>query len=202
MSMQVQIQEGGVGNRLREISQALDGAGRAKLSRAMGKEVRGLIVQHLARLGVTRHATANRLGGQPTGYIAELAENFDQYSSVSVDQDGVSIQMTHPIISRAFRDLFIRPKNAKYLTIPVNGLAYGHSPREFAKVRFIKEGGHTGPKPPKKRKYPKNDLPTYVLVNSATVPQDRSLMPSHDELEAAGAKGMRNALRGIRRRGA
>lgn len=186
-SLEVQEKLGPV---LSRIAAGLEGADRVRVSRAMGGEVRGLIVRHLTELGNSRHTTAQRLGARPTGYIAQLAENFDQSSTVAVDADGVSISMRHPVIARALRDITIVPTGGKqFLTIPLNALAYGRRVGEFEKFRLVRQGGdHRGPEGKKDKPYD-NSLPAWLLVRSVTQKRDPSLLPTLDEITTAAATG-------------
>ncbi len=177
---------------LRQIGAQLDGAGRALVSEGMAIEVRSLIVRHLAELGDSRHTTANRLGAQPTGFIASLAENFDQSSTVAFDSVAATITMRHPTILRATRDVTITAKK-QFLTIPLNAAAYGRRVGEFAKFRLVKKGGGKGGE--KKAAKPFDDsIPAWLLVRSVTQRRDPTLLPTMDEIADAGATGARRVI--------
>jgi len=182
---------------LQRIAAQLDGPARVRTSAAMGSEVRSLIVLHLRDLGNSRHTTAQRLGAAPTGFITNLAENFDQSSTVAVDADGVSITMRHPTLVRAVRDVTIKPKNAQFLTIPLNALAYGRRVGEFEKFILVKkgEGGGSGEK--KESKPIDNSLPAWLLVRSVTQKRDPSLLPTFDEITSAAALGAKKAIKEV-----
>ncbi len=185
---------------LKALAAAAEGEDRIRLSEAMEIEVRQLIVFHFTTLAETRHATADRLGGTQTGYIADLAQNFDQVGTITVDDSGLEIAMRHPVISRAFHDVTIRPVAAKALTIPVNGLAYGRSPREFAGQLFIYVNKTTHDAFLALRTQNKGERPTlmYLLAREVTQKQDRTLFPSESNLATAGAIGIRKELKAIR----
>lgn len=173
-------------------------ANRVKISEGMSVEVRRFIVAKFTELGETRHDTADRLGGEQTGFIRDLAQNFDQASTVTVDDDGVSISMRHPIISRAFHDVTIVPTHSQFLTIPVDGKAYGHRAGEFAGLILIRSQT-TGNLFLAERPENKGDHPNalFLLVKSVEQKQDRSLFPSDDEINASAALGATRALKAI-----
>lgn len=172
----VDVQEK-LGPTLSYVANTLTGPERVRISQAMGAEVRRLIVFHLTQLGNTRHTTAQKLGASPTGFITNLAENFDQSSTVSVDADGVSIAMRHPTLVRAVRDVTILPKK-QFLTIPMNAIAYGRRCGEFAEVQFVRKGEEI-----------RQDIAAYLLVRSVTQRRDPTLLPSMDNIYTAAARG-------------
>ncbi len=168
----------------------LEGAGRVDASRAMGEEVQILIVSHLIVLAGTRHATANRLGATPTNFIAQAADAAAGADVVQADGDGVSLRLRHPVVARAFRDITIVPKKAAALTIPINALAYGRRAAEFPDLFRIP---HTDVLAiPREGQAP---LALFILVRSVTQRQDRSLMPSPDEINEAAATGLKFYVR-------
>lgn len=180
----LEIQEK-LGPTLSYVANTLTGPQRVRVSAAMGAEVRTLIVFHLTQLGNTRHGTAERLGASPTGFIANLAENFDQSSTVSVDQDGVSISMRHPTLVRAVRDVTILPKK-QFLTIPMNALAYGRRCGEFAEVQFVHRGEEI-----------RQDIAAYLLVRSVTQKRDPSLLPTMANIYTAAARGAGREIKAV-----
>lgn len=181
----LQVQEK-LGPTLSHLAANLSGPERTRVSQAMGSEVRLALVAHFRQLGETRHTTADRLGGARTGFIAQLAENFDQASTVSVDEEGVSITMRHPVITRGLRDVSIVPKAAKFLALPMNGIAYGRRPREFAEVQFVHRGEEI-----------RTDIAAFALVRSVTQRRDPTLLPSMDDLLTAAARGAGREIRAI-----
>jgi hypothetical protein len=166
--------------------------GRQAVSQGMGVEVRSLIVRHLTDLAGSRHRTAQRLGASQTGYIANLAENFDQSSTLTVDETTATLAMRHPVLTRAVRDVTIT--GSPYLTIPLNALAYGRRVGEFSKFVLIKKGSGKGGSD-KEKKPLDPSIPAWLLVRSVTQKRDRTLLPTVEEMEAAAAKGARNAIR-------
>ena len=101
--------------------------------------------------------------------------------------------MTHPGIARAVRDVLIRPRRAKALTIPLRAEAYGKRPREFAnlsgaalfrpkgtRVLATEEGGRL--------------TPMYALCASVTQRRDPTLLPDQKTIDDALARAALNAI--------
>lgn len=163
---------------------------RTALSLSMGLGVRKVTWRHLQKLAASRHTTAERLGGAITGHL-EQATNAVEKASVVANTEGATLTINHPGLGRALHEVTIRPVTARYLTIPLNGLAYGHRVGEFekGKVILIFKGGHrTGREKPRteksdEEKSVRQDLPAFLLLRSVTQRQDRTLLPSNEEWE-------------------
>ena len=162
-----------------------------RLNKHVGSVVLELVKDHLDKMALTRHKTADRLGaahsefyeyasgrvaGSPRGQTTEL-ENVTEKGSV------ISIKNT-PGLSRAYHDLVITPKRASALTIPVDGIAYNK------RVKDLRNDGHDIFRPrgtnilAEKRGEGKEARlrPLYVLVRKAVVPKDEGLLPTDKEL--------------------
>lgn len=162
-----------------------------KLNKHVGNVVLELVKDHLDKMALTRHKTADRLGashskfyeyasgrvaGSPRGQTTEL-ENVTEKGSV------ISIKNT-PGLSRAYHDLVITPKRKSALTIPVDGVAYNK------RVKDLRNDGHDIFRPrgtnilAEKRGEGKEARlrPLYVLVRKAVVPKDEGLLPTNKEL--------------------
>ena len=74
--------------------------------------------------------TANRLGATPTGFWKDVEKAVRLHTHAN----DAEVSVTHPGIARAVRDVIIRPRRAKALTIPLRAKAYGRRPREFANL--------------------------------------------------------------------
>jgi len=152
------------------------------------------------QIAATQHRTANTLGATPTGHLGEAYEGIE--SSSGADK----IELLIPGASRlraAFGSYVVRPKNSKYLTIPVHRDAYGKRAREFDDLFALR----TGPKktlvlarrvdtaPSVSRQVAGRGRPTvrrrqrsftggvetmYVLVTGAEIPADPTLIPFED----------------------
>jgi hypothetical protein len=150
--------------------------------RVMGEAVKEKTREHLAGLAGSRHATAQRLGGTPTGHLEEAARAVED-APLTVDAQSAAFVINHPGISRAFHDVTIAMKD-KRLAIPVNGIAYGHSPREFAQVQFVHRGEEI-----------RQDIAAFILCREVTQKQDRSLLPSNAEWKGAAIAAAEELLR-------
>lgn len=182
--MNIDVEEK-LGAGLSQVAAGLTDPERQEVSETMGAGVRSLIVRHLSDLAASRHTTAEKLGASPTGYIRDLADNFDQSSTVEVDADGVSLHMRHPVLSRALHDVTILPRK-QFLVIPMNAIAYGRRPGEFAKNYFMR-GRSAKPIP--------DDRPAWLLVRSVTQRRDPTLLPTLDQMTTAAAKAAGGKLR-------
>ena len=143
---------------------------------------------HIEAMAQTRHRTANSLGAEPTGHYERAA------ADVTSEVDGDVGVVTIPIagFSRAFHDVTIRPgAGKKALTIPIVAESYGVRVVEMqsagwsifrpkgSKALFGRRDGAAGA------------LPLYALVSVVRQPQDRTLLPSDEELGAAAENGVR-----------
>lgn len=198
MSAQVNIQHGEPSRALRRLISALGPAGRQEMHGAMGYEVQVLTTDYLRRIASSRHKTANRLGASPSGHLARAAEKVAQPGALSSTSEEAVITIKHPGMSRAFRDVQIRPKEAKSLAIPIHALAYNRRAAELWKSHnlFIPEGSRYIAM----READRTVL-LYVLVRSVTQKQDRTLLPSNDDMRGAAALGCKNYIRNAIRSG-
>lgn len=140
-----------------------------------------LLSRHLRREAFMRHKWSDMLHAPPTHHISKGAARIFSRSSSS------SATVTIPIagISRAFHPLVITPVKAHYLTIPVAAAAYGHRVRELRRLGWsifrVKNHdilmGHP--------KGDKTSRTLYALKKRVTIPQDRSLLPSDDDIAYA-----------------
>ena len=121
-----------------DISNALD-ALNTKIKRmpeileSASEAVRLSIVLHIDR----RADKGNKKGFPSTGFWKMIDGNTRVESSSEyiddpvVDGNIATITIDHLGIRRAKEDVRIEPKNAKYLTIPLNALSYGKSVRQY-----------------------------------------------------------------------
>ena len=155
---------------------------RTRLHEHMGLTVKERTVDHLTELAGSRHTTATRLGATPTGHLEQAARAVEN-APLSADAESASFVIHHIGMSRAFQDVTILPKQ-QFLTIPLNRLAYGRRCGEFGKGQVVFNPDPTKPMP--------EGVAAYALVRSVTQKQDRSLLPSDAEWEAAAEQGARN----------
>ena len=95
--------------------------------------------------GLSRHATAERLGATPTGFHAEGAARVTH----SATPDEATVRVPVPGIARALRDVEIRPVRARALTIPLAAEAYARRAGELRRLgwtifRPLKKGEKKG----------------------------------------------------------
>ena len=142
------------------------------------------------------HVWATRLGASPTGHLTKGASRIT--SSVTSESATVSIPIAG--ISRAFHDLDILPVRARMLTIPVSGIAYGHTVRELRRHGWtiFRPKGHDILMGKRMKKEPARTL--YALKKRVIVRQDRSLLPDEtrmvDVVNRAMAASVRDVLQG------
>lgn len=187
--------DGKAGELLELLLERLGETGRRELERAAAKSVADTVRRHLFALGGSRHATAGKLGAAPTNVIGRTAENV----AVRQDGGGTEVVVPHPLFWRAFGDVSIRPKKAKALAIPVSAAAYDKSPRSFADL-FVwksKKGGKDdkGAAFLARLKGKKLELMYLLRRGSVTQPKDPSLLPTTDDLTAAGKRGVEELIR-------
>ena len=148
--------------------------------------------RHLLEISKTRHTTALRLGAAPTGYFEKAYANSGHTS----DEHGATVTVRAPGFRRVFGDVQITPVVAQALTIPIHALAYGK------RVSQLRHEGVTIFRPKGANYLAKANkdgtiTPLYILARSALVRQDRTLLPSDDEMREQVKKGYRNAIEAI-----
>lgn len=159
------------------------------LANAGADALQRLVMRHLQKVARERHATANRLGATPTGFWSGSA----QAVRLHVHANDAEVSVTHPGIARALRDVIIRPRRAKALTIPLRAEAYGRRPREAGqrlgqalfrpkgtRILATEEGGKL--------------TPMYALCASVTQKRDPTLLPDAEAIDGALARAALNAL--------
>lgn len=176
---------------LSRLMDALGPSMRGQLLSAAARGVQRSTARHIERLGRTRHRSAQALGAEPTGHYERAA------ADVTAEVQGTLGVVTIPIagFSRAFHDVTIRPRDKRALTIPIAAEAYGRTAVEMQSsgwTLFRPRGSRAlfGSRPGVF-----GALPLYALVSVVHQAQDRTLLPSDDELGAAAEDGVRTYLR-------
>lgn len=100
----------------------------------IGRSATNTIREHLFGLNATR---PNALGGARTNFYAGAARST-QFQIVG---DAVVVSINHVGIAQRYFGGTIRPKVAKFLTIPVHPRAYGKRAREFDLELVFGRGG-------------------------------------------------------------
>ena len=172
--------------RLNKLWSGLEGGGRERLHEAMGCEVQVLTADYIRGIAQDRHATANRLGGTPTNFLAQAADKVAAPEYLSADSEGATLTINHPGMIRALKDVTIVPGGGKkYLTIPISSAAYGHRAGEFSNL-FVRRGAMF---PVLYQKNGNSITPMFLLMRKVTQKQDRSLLPSTEEWQKAARTG-------------
>ncbi len=184
--------EGKAGEFLTRFQSQFGEAGRRKIEASAAKSVAALVQRHLFRLHSERHATAKKLGATPTNVIGSTAENV----SVRQNDNTTAVVIPHRMFRRAFGDVTIAPRTAKALAIPVAAEAYDKAPRSFSDLFVWSRKRKTEGKDDKgaaflaRRNGDALQLMYILRRGRLTQKQDRSLLPTDDELAKAGKSGV------------
>lgn len=150
------------------------------------------------RIAAGQHRTANTLGATPTGHLEDAYQGIEGTGTT----DGAELLVPGATRLRAaFGKYVLTPQNgSKYLTIPAHRDAYGKRAGEFDDLFFMRVGPKRTPVLARRVEGTKDDsLRTrpgqrrearrftqaevmYVLAASATIPEDKTLIP-FDKLE-------------------
>ena len=134
-----------------------------------------------------QHRSASRLGGTPTGHLADAYAGIENSSS---DEAALLLVPRASRLRAAFGSYVLEPKKPNgFLTIPAAAEAYGRRAREFEDLFILKTAAG--------RSDNRNYLllarqngdrlqVMYVLVKSADIREDTTLIP-FDELEEVAA---------------
>jgi len=143
--------------------------------------------QVAGKISAEQHRTANNLGATPTGHLAEA------YEGIEGQYDDKAATLTIPGASRlraAFGPYVLVPKKPNgFLSLPAQREAYGRRAREFDDLFILKTAaGRTDNRKALflARAKGKGIEVMYVLVKSAEIPEDKTLIP-FDELEEVAA---------------
>ena len=167
------------------------GAGRKLLFSAAANAVAILVRSHLSRLGSWKHASADRLGAQPTGFLQKAARGTVHNAS----ENHGEVVIPAPL-GRAFHDVEIRPRGAAFLTIPASAESYGMRAGVLAahgwkiwrpKGRKFLMGSKDGEDP----------KILYWLKESVNQKQDRELLPGDEEMQRVAAGAVMAEIRRI-----
>ena len=165
----------------------------ARVRPIIGRAGVNVVRGHLFKLDASRR---NRLGGRRTHYYAKAAR-ATHYSNRA---DGVAVTVSHVGVALRFFGGVVRPVNRKYLTIPANAKAHGRRAREFnnLEVMIRRKGGRAravalverqATTLRRTRKGLARGRQTggkvyFWLVRKATMPADRSVLPTDRQLLA------------------
>ena len=172
---------------------------------AIGEDLVERVRDHIGTMSVSRHKTANRLGATPTGFYEHARGRVVMQKAD--DSEAVVAILNTPGLSRAYRALTIKPKKAKWLTIPLHRIAYAK------RVADLRGAGHKIFRPGKahilaetttqmetyttkdgKTRKRKKLRPLYALVKSVTIPQDKGLLPLQKDIKAWALETAKDAV--------
>lgn len=169
---------------------------RRGLHKLMGGRVQNCARDHLIRIAGQRHKQANKLGAQPSGFLGQAAEKVARPSAVKASEDAAALQLSHPGMRRAFEDVVIEPnKPGGALTIPMHARAYnrrayrikGLFVMQTAKGAFLVKNAFESRG---RGQIKRGRLVFYYrLVKSVRQKQDRTLLPSDEEIKLAALRG-------------
>lgn len=167
----------------------LGGGDRKLLFSSAANAVAILVRSHLSKLASWKHQTAERLGAQPTDFFGKASTR----TSPNATDNGGEVVIAAPL-GRAFHDVEIRPKNWKYLTIPAAPEAYGK------RASILADHGWSLYMPKGKRfitgyKKGVGSKILYWLCESVKQEQDRSLLPSDEDIHRVAAEAMVAVIR-------
>lgn len=215
ISISISVEDAGIRENMAMMIRML--SDRSGVNEAISKHARAITREYLLVLAETKHATAARLGADPTGHLSRAAEN----TSATFDAQAATVTVKSPGISRAARDVTITPTGGRqWLTLPMISYAYGRTvsqvQRELAIKLFrpIRKGARgsglgitdiTGRKVSQFEEADKmNVLATsvpgggmqfvFALVRSVFQRQDRELLPSDIAYMDAAKAGVRDYI--------
>lgn len=174
--------------------------GMQTISKRAAVPVRSIIRKHIEGMANTRHKTAAALGATPSNVLNRVASGVRIDETASGD---AAVAIPHPMFARAFSDIEITAKQAKALTIPIHAAAYNQAARSFTDLfvwrntdkdatdrhAFLARSVGTG-------KNKKLEL-LYLLVKRVHQPQDRTMLPTDEELGTAAQSGATKYLQAI-----
>jgi hypothetical protein len=144
------------------------------VNKVAGRDVVNLLKKHFSRLDQTR---ANALGGRRTHFYAQVSRSVRQ----DLQGNAVKVSAVHVGIAQRYFGGTILPKNSRWLTIPVNSVAYGKRAREFdLRYQPTKNNRSAGSKPVLVDNA--SDQIFYVLVKKVVQQADPSVLPTENEI--------------------
>lgn len=167
-------------------------ADRRAIAEQIGREVMNLCKEYVANDAPNRHATAQKLGANPTGFLGSAIDAI-HYTATDA---AVIIDFSSPWFASVGHDVHIAPgPGKKFLAIPIATSAYGvRLQGNFNGGKFFKgpNGGLFYGMP-----YPGNEKvlqPLYILVPFVDQKQDRTRLPSDDEIMESIRLALREAV--------
>lgn len=189
--------------KLRKFLEAAGAKLRSRLNRHIGAAVQNLIRNHFLKLQSSRHESAERVGGTPTNYWGKAAESVSLPAAVRADEIAAVVAINAPGIGRVDHDVTIKAgtqtPGVEYLTIPIAAESYGNRIFQGEEGRF--EGGFFFKSKKGNLLYGvregKGIHPLYLLKPEVTLKQDRSLLPSDQEILDAAMASLKQDLQSL-----
>ncbi len=162
---------------------------RRRIFAVVADKVENLVRRHILRIAPAHHTAAQRLGATPTGHYEKGARTTVSHAG----DDFAEVVIPIPGISRAFKNLAITPKNASALTLPISPHSYGQ------RVSRMRQLGWTIFRPKGKdvlmgAQKDQEAVPLYLLKKRVEQRQDRTLLPSDQELSRTAAAAIMGTL--------
>jgi len=193
MNLKIQITDFG---KLAALLRIVKPAGRRRLYKVGTYEACYLVKRHVRKIGFQRHATASRLGAQPTGHF-----DITRHAIVPrVTGDGGEIKIRIPGIGRARHEITLTTptsRGRKFLTIPEHPAAYGKT------VETLRRRGWKIFRPGRAkillgyRRKGEKPVKLFALAEQAHFRKDPSLLPTDAEIGNAAAAAMAAEIRRV-----
>lgn len=175
-----------MGQVTRRFKRLRDKVSRGEIMRNAEHTLVSKLAAYIYRRSIERHKTAKKFGAKPTGILEFLSGGNGTAASTGGgkiyargNSDSRSIFISGvPFIQKAFRALFITPKKANALTIPISKIAFRKRVKDLRAsgwniFRPVGKNVLMGKKSPRSK-----PVVLYALVKSATIPRDARLLPS------------------------
>lgn len=174
-----------------------------KMMKTMGRDLTTSFARFFYAASRTRHKTAKKYGVNPTG-ILEFNDGFPARSrgggEITARESGNVVTLTVsgvPFLSRAYHPLFITPKKASCLTIPISRESVHKRAADLRKAGWVLFAGNRRNGHGKGILFGKKGssiVALYALVKNATIPQDKGLMPTEAEVGTWAASSAKKFL--------
>lgn len=167
----------------------------ARINPVIGRAASNTTVAHLRRLNQER---PNALGGRRTNYYAGAARGT---SFAVVDDSTVVVSIAQRGIRQRVFGGTIKPRQAKFLTIPVHPLAHGKRAREFGDLEIVfGAGGRPVALARKASGTRRFGEILFALRRSVTQRPDPSVLPANATLRADIVRAVESAVARAARR--
>ena len=169
-----------------KLTRTLDGQGRIDLHAAMGTAVQHVTAAHVASLHRSDGSLLWKLEAAPTGFFQQASLQIESPAALASDSNAATLTLSFVGVKRAFQSVTVVPRTAKYLAIPIDRIAVGHTPREcwdewglFIATDKTKNQVYVAQRDGNHIKM------LWVLKRSLTQKQDRGILPSTEQWERA-----------------